>query len=381
MSRCVEFVESSAHVQVESIGHECDLAVLRVHSEHFWETGLASLTFGDVPELHENVAVVGYPDGREDVCVVDATVSQVTMVHYAHAAAQLMAIELDANVDPGNSGGPALLRGQTRCDVDYATTHLVPAPVVQRFLAEIHRRGHYALCSLGLTCQPMENGYLRGFYRLPAVATGVLVSTVAPTGAAARSGLQKDDVIMQLDGAPVANDGTVQYRERERLPFDYLVCLRGAGETANVTIWRDGGEQRVQVPLEPLGSLVPVHSHGPQTSYLVCGGLVFLPLSQGVKTPYFGGVPWMHGVVLVDEGTYSCIEEILAHGVNQGYADLKDLVLRQINGQEVRNMQHLAQLLEKSKDGFVRLDLDEDRVLVLNKKQAQNMEMYQQVWI
>lgn len=48
--------------QVQAVGHECDLAILVVESEEFWE-GMDFLDFGDIPHLQEAVAVVGYPQG------------------------------------------------------------------------------------------------------------------------------------------------------------------------------------------------------------------------------------------------------------------------------------------------------------------------------
>lgn len=48
--------------EVRAVGHECDLAILEVDSEVFWE-GMNSLELGDIPFLQEAVAVVGYPQG------------------------------------------------------------------------------------------------------------------------------------------------------------------------------------------------------------------------------------------------------------------------------------------------------------------------------
>lgn len=48
--------------EVQAIGHECDLALLSVESEDFWE-GMHFLELGDIPFLQEAVAVVGYPQG------------------------------------------------------------------------------------------------------------------------------------------------------------------------------------------------------------------------------------------------------------------------------------------------------------------------------
>jgi S1-C subfamily serine protease len=48
--------------KVLAVGHECDLALLTVEDEEFWE-GMQPLDLGDIPFLQEAVAVVGYPQG------------------------------------------------------------------------------------------------------------------------------------------------------------------------------------------------------------------------------------------------------------------------------------------------------------------------------
>lgn len=48
--------------KVEAVGHECDLALLTVEEEDFWE-GMQCLELGSIPYLQEAVAVVGYPQG------------------------------------------------------------------------------------------------------------------------------------------------------------------------------------------------------------------------------------------------------------------------------------------------------------------------------
>ena len=52
--------------EVKAVGHECDLAILVVESEEFWD-GMNPLELGDIPLLQEAVAVVGYPQGRNIV--------------------------------------------------------------------------------------------------------------------------------------------------------------------------------------------------------------------------------------------------------------------------------------------------------------------------
>lgn len=48
--------------------------------------------------------------------------------------------------------------------------------------------------------------------------------------------LQKGDVLMEFDGVPIANDGTVHFRARERIFFTSLITLKPTGSTAHVKV-------------------------------------------------------------------------------------------------------------------------------------------------
>lgn len=47
---------------VETVGFECDLAILGVDNEEFWED-VNPLELGDIPSIYEDVSVLGYPRG------------------------------------------------------------------------------------------------------------------------------------------------------------------------------------------------------------------------------------------------------------------------------------------------------------------------------
>jgi len=57
-----------ACIQIIQIGHECDLALLTVEEEKFWNDTFP-LTFGDVPQLQDSVTVIGYPAGGDNISV------------------------------------------------------------------------------------------------------------------------------------------------------------------------------------------------------------------------------------------------------------------------------------------------------------------------
>lgn len=62
--------------RVLAIGTECDLALLTVDDDAFWD-GLRAMELGPMPSLQESVAVVGYPLGGDTISVTAGVVSRI----------------------------------------------------------------------------------------------------------------------------------------------------------------------------------------------------------------------------------------------------------------------------------------------------------------
>eukprot|EP00798_Chlamydomonas_sp_ICE-L_P005850 gene5850-6136_t len=124
--------------QVKSIGVDCDVALLDVESEEFWE-GVEPLQFGPLPRLQDAVAVVGYPIGGDTQSVTAGVVSRIEVTDYSHGSTDLLAIQIDAAINGGNSGGPALV-GEDVENVGY----VIPALVVNHFLTDYERTGSFS---------------------------------------------------------------------------------------------------------------------------------------------------------------------------------------------------------------------------------------------
>eukprot|EP01038_Epipyxis_sp_PR26KG_P014895 gene14895-20031_t len=67
---------------VVAVGHECDLAILSVEDPTFWEN-VEPLVFGNIPDLLEDVSVVGYPVGGDSISISSGVVSRIEMQEYA----------------------------------------------------------------------------------------------------------------------------------------------------------------------------------------------------------------------------------------------------------------------------------------------------------
>lgn len=94
--------------EVEYVGHDCDLAVLNVQDEHFFDN-LEALEFGDLPKVRSAVITYGYPAGGEEISYTRGVVSRIESEPYSHIGnRQLLSVQTDAAINPGNSGGSTL---------------------------------------------------------------------------------------------------------------------------------------------------------------------------------------------------------------------------------------------------------------------------------
>ncbi|CAK9051670.1 unnamed protein product, partial [Durusdinium trenchii] len=128
--------------QVLCIGTDCDLALLEVPHADFWK-GLEPLEIlPGLPKLQDSVSVVGYPTGGESLSVTQGVVSRIDLVEcpthqaqpwqlllltlgctvtisnlfisaivpatYAQTGVTLLAVQIDAAINSGNSGGPVV---------------------------------------------------------------------------------------------------------------------------------------------------------------------------------------------------------------------------------------------------------------------------------
>ena len=105
--------------------------------------------------------------------------------------------------------------------------YIIPLPVVHTFLQNFRREGEYTgKCSDCFEIQSMENLALRRSFGLAKRESGVMLSRVPPESNV-HGILYARDILLELDGVPIGNDGTIQLPgTHARAPTpDYIVEL------------------------------------------------------------------------------------------------------------------------------------------------------------
>jgi len=167
-----KYGETERHqAQVIAVSHLTDLALLRVDDPAFFE-GEPALSFGELPEIQQEVLVYGFPMGGDMLSITKGIISRVEHQPYVHSSSVFLASQIDAAINPGNSGGPVLINGKIVGVVMQGISssqnigYMVPIPVIRHFFDDLKDGTYDGYPSLGVGLQDMENKGLRKYYQM-----------------------------------------------------------------------------------------------------------------------------------------------------------------------------------------------------------------------
>lgn len=391
--------------RVVCIGHDVDLALVRVDDERFWchPNPLLPVTFSHAAfaELYSEVRAVGFPTGGSTICVSKGVVSRVDAQIYVHSRSKGVAhdtlnspgrlpiIQIDAAINPGNSGGPTFditnnVIGVASSGLPKAQNvgYIIPTKIAMVFLNEYLSNGAWSgICETGLETMPLENDAMREYLHM-GQRTGVRVVSVAPLGPA-EGKIKPGDILVEVDGLAVSNEHTVPVQLGEQkvdLDYGVLISQKPKGELTQIKVLRNGEDIEHKIifgPIPPLARRFDRYDSSPR--YLLVGGLVFsvmsLPLFNEfcelrredrrlnvTTTTYFAAVkkwkdrPEQEVIILL---------RTLKHPVNLGYNFCSTRILSRFNGKAMESLAQLAEEVSNALDSdgaeeFLRFGFEDD---------------------
>jgi serine protease Do len=174
---------------------------------------LPEVKFGDSSQMGPGdwVMAIGNPFGYTYTVTVGVISATQRGLRVTDGRSNEM-LQTDAAINPGNSGGPLLnVRGEVigmntaiitnaQNEGNIGIGFAVPSNTVRELLPQL-RQGKVVRGRIGVSVTAVpRDGFAE--FGLKA-ATGAIVSTVSPGGAAARAGIEPGDVIVEFNGHPV----------------------------------------------------------------------------------------------------------------------------------------------------------------------------------
>jgi len=335
--------------------------------------------------------VFGYPEGGDALSTTQGVISRIETSEYVHSGLSLLAVQIDAAINPGNSGGPAIVDGRIVGVAMQAYTqaenmgYIIPVPVIRHFFDDIADGGYDGFPSAGFSYQGIRNSPSpRG--SASAKSRRVLVRQLAYDSPADEV-LRIGDVITEIDGFPVAGDGTIELQPGSGHPRTTSSPVDRSGRRSDehhprrlADVRRDGSPEHL-----PELCLVPEYIYDRPAEYYIFGGLVFMPLTTNYLESAWGtewysnAYPYMTANVHRNWRTSSSYRlAIMAYAlpaeVNAGYQEMENEIIETIDGQPVHDFVALVQLLESAGGEFVEIRTNLGRLMVVDREQAASTE-------
>ncbi len=372
------------------VAHDCDLALVRPEDEGLLKS-VPALRLGGLPRLGSAVETFGYPLGGRRVSSTRGVVSRIAEQLYVHSGVDRhIAIQTDAAINPGNSGGPVVQDGrvvgvafQALPDAQ-SIGYCIPTEVVERFLRDVSDGRYDGYPDLGLMSSGLDNPAPRRKAGMAEGETGARVDFVYP-GSSADGLVREGDVLLAVDGRPVANDESVAEDDR-RFPFGLLVDRRQIGESISLRVLRAGQRLDLTVPLKATrfaATLANVYDRLPR--YYVYAGLVFVPLEREMLKTY--GVQWLQAAdrALLFEYLFRPLMEPalfldervvllrrLDHPVNANLSWYRNAAIERINGRRIRRLEDVVEALERQTGDYQLIEFSNyGHIEVLDRKAAE----------
>ena len=360
---------------VESIAPGIDLAVLKLEDESFFDKRAPLPRAEKLPEIKEPVTVYGYPTGGTSLSITKGIVSRIEFVGYK-AHTQGLRIQIDAAVNPGNSGGPAIVDdkmiGLTFSGVRGADNigYIIPTEEVELFLKNVADGKYDYKPMMNDRLQTLENDALRSKLGFQKKSVGVVVHE--PDSSDPGYPLKKWDVITKIGDHEVDNVFMAKVRDNLRLDFKYFIQTLARDGKVPMTIVRDGKEMAIELPVMVKANELFQPLSGRYPSYFIYGPLVFSTASEEFVNAIDRGLlaflsaigsPLVtrrgDKVAFPGEEVVIISSPMFPHKIGKGYSNPMVHAIKEINGVKIKNLKHLVETLRDSKDKYISITFDD----------------------
>ena len=328
----------------------------------------------DIPAVKSTVNVYGYPMGGDDISVTEGIVSRIEHTSYYYDGEGLR-IQIDAALNPGNSGGPAIKDGKVVglvfSGIQKAENigYIIPAEEIEVFLSDFADGTFDGKPRMFQEFATLENSALRDFLKVPKNESGVVLGKPYLEE---NYPLQRWDVITHIGSHNIDNEGYVDLNEDLRIRFQYYVPKLYENDKIQLTVWRDGKSDQVLVPVSPVRQRLMPELIVEYPRYFIYGPLVFSAATEELASALSSSRKWVAYLSYTenpllnrryDKPAFEGEEIVLIcsrmfpHRISKGYSDPALCVVTHVNGEPAKSLRQFAEMLRNSKDEFIRFRL------------------------
>ena len=354
---------------VEFLSDDYDLAIVKI-DEKYKLKNLQALSLGTLPNIQDKISVYGYPMGGEMLSITEGIVSRVQTYYYSFSKKQYTVVQTDAAINPGNSGGPVIKDGKVigiafqgisgASNIGY----IIPVHILKHFLNDINDNIIDGIPELGIKTSDLESNIYKEMLGLPKNSTGVVIQKVLKNSVFSDV-LKKNDVILEINGFKIGNDGKILINDNQKIDFTYIFENIALNTIIKIKILRDKQiinlENKIsKAEIEPvIGEFSSINT----PSYYVKSGFIFERLSMNlfnqVESDYNLSRTMPINIKNLKNTPPDDVEEVvllisvLSDESNQGFENFKYLQINKVNGEKVVNFKSFVKLLNKERYALI----------------------------
>ena len=310
-----------------------DIAVVKIDA-----TGLPTIALGDSSKLEvgDYAFAIGNPFGVGETAtmgIISATGRNgLSIEDYEDF------IQTDAAINPGNSGGALLNSRGELIGINTAILSggggnqgvgfAIPINMAKYVMDEILKHGKVVRGYIGAGIQEVTPDLARAFHATP--EKGALVGNVDPNSPGAKAGLQRGDVILELNGQPIEGPNDLRLK----------IGTMSPGTTVHLKVNRNGESRDVSLTLgeAPAGKGAAGATPGGPAESSVMRAVQVDELTNEIRQQ-LGLKPGTEGVVVTDVSEGSPASDA---GLQRGD------VIEQINRQPVKSVSDYERLIRQA---------------------------------
>jgi len=229
--------------KVQGVDPRTDLAVIKIDAK-----GLKTARLGDsdATRVGEWVIAMGNPYGFDYTVTAGIVSAKGRKVVGGQQYEDF--IQTDASINPGNSGGPLLnLDGEVIgintmiAGIGTGIGFAIPSNLARDVSTQLVQSGTVVRPWLGVGIQTLTDDMAKSL-KLDPDGAGVIISRVHEGSPAAKAGMQRGDVILDIDDKPVKNsDALIK-----------AVLTHRVGDSVKVAVLREGKRKIIKVTTETM---------------------------------------------------------------------------------------------------------------------------------
>jgi len=321
--------EKEFEAEVVGRDQKTDLALIKIKS--FQDLPVEELGDSDRVEIGEWVMAIGNPFGLSHTVTVGIVSAKGRVIG---SGPYDDFIQTDASINPGNSGGPLFNMNGEVVGINTAIVaagqgigFAIPINAAREIIPQLKKKGKVTRGGIGVYVQKLTPDLAKSFGLEK--SKGALVADVIPGSAAETGGIRRGDVVVKFDGKDID--------EMNELPR--IVAATPVGKEVEVGILREGKPMTLKLKVGELKDEAAAPALEKTKLELGMSVQEVTPeIARQLRLSDSGGVV----VNQVEPG--SVADEA---GVQRGD------IIREVNGQNIRNVEDYRSALTKVKKGEV----------------------------